>query len=238
MSETNVDEYGVPLEFYKQSWEDAEYPMACVGLDNRFIRVNHAFERLLGYSDAELRGRTWMSITKQEHIGGDLASMKAVIDGRSNSYRLEKDYIHKRGHNVPIELTVRRFPKETHIPVAMFRVEAPIESATRQELRDVDSHAMEAIAELRKELERVRSGIVVNQHVGNEIKSETDVRVGDNNSGFDQVGRDKSSNSERTIRFLMACLFGVSLAVAYMFYYVTTVINKQPVEPPKIEISE
>jgi len=65
----------VPDEWWREACEVVSHPMAAVQpADNTFIWVNQAFERLVGYSRAELREKTWMSITVQEDVGGDLAS--------------------------------------------------------------------------------------------------------------------------------------------------------------------
>lgn len=209
----------IPPEFYQQAWEDADHPMACVSLENKFLRINHAFERLLGYSNAELFGTTWMDITRQSHVGGDLASVQDVLEGRSDSYRLEKDYKHKRGHFVEISLTVRRFPRAAIKKVMLFRVEAPLATATRPEIQDVERHTLEAIAALRSQVEEYKQGVSV--HVGN-----------NNEAGGDMVGRDKTTNSDQMMKYMAGVLVAMCLALAYMAYYMSTSGGGQPVSPP------
>lgn len=65
---------------------------------------------MVGYSSAELIGRTWMEITELSDVGGDMAAVESVIDGSRNSYTTAKKYKHKNGDEIPVVLTVWRFP--------------------------------------------------------------------------------------------------------------------------------
>lgn len=188
--------------------------MACGGPDNRFVLVNSAFERLLGYSSAELNGRTWMDITVQRDVGGDLASVEAVIEGRIDAYSLEKDYLHKRGRAIPVQLTVRRYPRASHLPLLYFSVEAPVSTITRPEVLSLER-------DLREELKRLAQ----------ELQKGVNVNVGDNVGG-DKVGNDKSSNSDASIKVIAGALVAISMIVAWLFYYVATVANRAAPQPP------
>lgn len=220
--------YEVPLEFFVESWEDADHPMACVGIDNNFVKVNSAFERMLGYSSEELRGKSWISFTKDEHVGGDLASIKAVIEGRLESYYLEKDYRHKRGHYVPVALAVRRYPRHATSTLAYFRVEAPIAVATRPEIGEMRHDMMEVIVQLRDRLAKV--------------EERGFVQVGDTWRDGDKTGRDRSdkiankiTNEATTMQYMAAMMGVVVIALIWVVYYVATIVKDvEPKSPPEI----
>lgn len=192
--------------------------MGCVDPENRFVLVNTAFERLLGYSSAELAGRHWMEITSQRDVGGDLASYEAVIDGRIDTYTLEKDYVHKRGRSIPVVLTVRRFPRASHLPLLYFSVEAPLSTITRPEMVSLEQDLRAEIAKLSKSFDsRIKDGVHVN--------------MGDQDTiGGDKIGRDK--NSDMAIKIIAGSLVAISMTVAYLFYYVATVANRTEPKPP------
>ncbi len=226
----------IPAEFFEEMWQKADHPMAAVDTESRFVKVNRAFEALLGYSESEMRGRTWMEFTRHEHVGGDLQSVQDIIDGRIESYRLEKDYRHKRGHYVSIVLYVRKFPPEIVKPLALFAVEAPLASSRRQDFDDIEKHTLEAIAQIRKEFEEYQKG--VNIHVG------TNVTGGDHvegpKVGGDLVGNDKNSDKaiQTLIRFIAAVLIVLVMIVAWVVYYVTTMDNGQmPQAPPSPNVT-
>lgn len=188
--------------------------MACIDQHNRFVLVNSAFERLLGYSCAELCGKTWMELTAQEDVGGDLASVEALIDGRIDSYTLEKDYIHKRGRDIPVVLTVRRFPRESHLPLLYMHKEAPVSTITRPEMVSLERDLRSEIARLAT---RLQNGVNVN--------------VGDRDHiTGDKIGRDK--NSDAAIKILAGALVAISMTVAWLFYYVATTASQEKPTPP------
>ncbi len=80
--------------------------MAIVGVDGRFIDVNKALARIVGYSEEELRQLDFQSITHPDDLTADLDHVKLLLDGEADSYEMEKRYIHKRGHTIWIRLNV------------------------------------------------------------------------------------------------------------------------------------
>jgi PAS domain S-box-containing protein len=219
-------EIDIPVDFFREAWQYNDYPQAAVDLDSRFLHVNHAFERLLGYSSSELRGRTWMEVTRKEHVGGDLQSVQDVISGRIPSYEMEKDYIHKRGHYVSIVLRVARFPMASHESIGLFRVEAPIATATRPEIHDVESHVLQAVRDLRQQVNQYQKGV--------------SVQVGDNtntSTGGDYVGRDK--NSTKVLMWGVIGLIAMAMALVSGLYYLTFIANDYetpPEAPPQVTL--
>lgn len=99
-----------PASWFRRACERITHPLACVGCDHKFVWVNGAFERLVGYTNYELHALTWMDITAATDIGHDLACVREVIAGQRSEYVIEKSYQHKTGIEVPIELCVWRFP--------------------------------------------------------------------------------------------------------------------------------
>jgi PAS domain S-box-containing protein len=80
--------------------------MALVGLDGRWLEVNEALCRIVGYTKAELLALTFQDITHAEDLSMDLTLMQHLVDGRIPSYNMEKRYIRKDGSIAWIYLTV------------------------------------------------------------------------------------------------------------------------------------
>lgn len=210
----------IPDDFFRIMFYDASHPMACVAENGRFVSVNTEFEKLTGYSCAELKEKTWMDITYGPDIGGDFKSVKAIIDGKISSYCMEKDYIHKRGFRVPVELMVKRYPMESHLPLLYFRVEAPPAKATRTELRNLEQQIkrMEGIIMELEDHERGTTSINIGDRIGN-----------------DKTGRDK--NSDSTIKILAGVVGLMIISMIWLAYYVAAHSSGQPIaHPPSIEI--
>jgi PAS domain S-box-containing protein len=213
----------IPPDFFRESWEDATHEMACVDLDNKFVIVNQAFERMLGYSTTELKGRTWMEFTKQEDVGGDLASVKAVIDGVVPCYQLEKDYIHRRGYTVPVVLTVRRYPRATHLDMMLFRVEAPVATASRVELQGINRKVEEERHRVEERLRKL------------EERTTVSVETGDHWNDGNKSGGNMTSNSDASVKIIGGVLIVIASSLVWIAYYITTSQRESfPVSPPVI----
>lgn len=118
----------VPEQWWKRACQIVNHPLACVSSDHRFVWTNSAFERLVGRSSEELSDMTWMEITVQDDVGSDLASIQAVLDGESESYTIGKHYKHKHGREVPVILSVHRFPSGGGDLLAFIVEAAPVDT--------------------------------------------------------------------------------------------------------------
>lgn len=123
----------IPENIWKAACENIREPLAIVGLDNKFIWVNKSFEQFTGYPLAELSAKSWMDITVTDDVGGDLASVTSIMNGKSNSYIMDKRYMHRRGHEIDVTIVVRRWPNEPE-DIAMFYVEAIPPAVSKYEL--------------------------------------------------------------------------------------------------------
>jgi PAS domain S-box-containing protein len=76
------------------------------------INVNHAFCRMLGYSQEELKHRKWQDITHPEDIPINQSKIQALISGEREETRFTKRYLHKNGSVIWTEVgtALRRDP--------------------------------------------------------------------------------------------------------------------------------
>jgi diguanylate cyclase (GGDEF)-like protein/PAS domain S-box-containing protein len=70
----------------------------------RFLRVNAAMCRMLGYSRDELLASSIAAITHPEHRDDDLSALQRAIDGKQQSYRTEKRYLRSNGEPIWVSL--------------------------------------------------------------------------------------------------------------------------------------
>ncbi len=80
--------------------------MALVAPDGRWLQVNPALCRIVGYSAAELLATNFQAVTHPDDLTADLDHMGRVLAGDINTYQMEKRYLHKLGHLVWILLSV------------------------------------------------------------------------------------------------------------------------------------
>jgi PAS domain S-box-containing protein len=72
----------------------------------RFLRVNHKYSEIVGYSVEEMRALDFMPITHPNDVTSDLAQMEQLKRGEQHEFTLEKRYLHKDGSIIWVDLTV------------------------------------------------------------------------------------------------------------------------------------
>lgn len=93
-------------EAYRTIFEVAPVGMSTVGLDGEFIEVNPAFEKMLGYTAAELRATTFVQLTHPTDVAESVRCFNEIRAGKTDHYRLEKRLLHKNGPVIWADLAV------------------------------------------------------------------------------------------------------------------------------------
>ncbi len=92
---------------YRAVFEQAAIGIGRVSFaDARWIDVNEAFCRMLGYTTEEMLATPWPEITHPEDLDLDLVPFRRMAAGELDSYSVEKRIIHKDGHQVWARLTL------------------------------------------------------------------------------------------------------------------------------------
>lgn len=71
--------------------------VAITSVDKGFIDCNDALGRMLGYEPAELLQKTWTELTHKDDLTKDVEQFNRVLEGRQESYSLEKRFLRKDG---------------------------------------------------------------------------------------------------------------------------------------------
>ncbi len=135
--------------------ENSAVSIVLVGPDGVPVVVNRAFERLLGYSTDELRRMPFSELTHPEDFKAEIALFREVLEGRRDTYTLEKRSFRKDGASIWVKVSARAVRDDdgrvTHLVVvgeditprkAAEAEKAAIEAQYRQ------SHKMEAVGQL------------------------------------------------------------------------------------------
>jgi PAS domain S-box-containing protein len=157
-------------EKFRAVFEQAAVGMGRVSFsDARWIDVNDAFCRMLGYTQKEMLETPWPDITHPEDVDLDLAPFQQMAAGRLGSYMVEKRFLHKDGHHVWARLTlslVRDAQGDPDYEVAV------IEDITGRK------HAEEALRQAKEELEeRVLERTRELEKAYADLKRETEERI-------------------------------------------------------------
>lgn len=102
---------------FRATFDDAPIGTAIVGLDGRWIEVNPALCRILGYTEAALLQLTFQDITHPDDLDPDLERVRRLLDGEEQHYQIEKRYFHAQGHTIVASLDVTLVRDQNHVPV-------------------------------------------------------------------------------------------------------------------------
>lgn len=91
---------------YRRSVGNAAIGMCLMDSDGRFIEVNDAICKFFGYDAETLMHKPWQQLTTPEFLEADLSRVADVMEGRLDSYRMLKKYIHANGHVIWGDLSV------------------------------------------------------------------------------------------------------------------------------------
>ncbi|MNK14807.1 putative diguanylate cyclase YegE [compost metagenome] len=91
---------------FSRAFENAAIGMAIVSLKGKWLRINNSISKILGYTSSELLKLTFQDITHPDDLDKDLDLLHDMLDGKIESYQMEKRYFHKNGHLVWVILAV------------------------------------------------------------------------------------------------------------------------------------
>jgi PAS domain S-box-containing protein len=137
----------LPEDHFRAIFERSRFGMAVTDERGRFVAVNEACERLLGFEAGELEGRTWMELTHPDDVERNL-ELHLLEGGRSERFRLEKRYIAKDGSIVWVDLSVAMLPPDADGRRLSFEVAVDITERKRLESQLVHAQKMEAVGRL------------------------------------------------------------------------------------------
>jgi diguanylate cyclase (GGDEF)-like protein/PAS domain S-box-containing protein len=105
-AERHVAELKESEERFRSAFDYAAIGMALVSPEGCWLQVNHSLCQIVGYSEQELLGRNWESITHPDDLCAVRLHVDHLLDGEIPTYQTEKRYIHKNGSEVWIFLSI------------------------------------------------------------------------------------------------------------------------------------
>jgi two-component system, cell cycle sensor histidine kinase and response regulator CckA len=91
---------------FRSYFELPHVGFAVTAPDASWLRVNSTLCRTLGYTEDELRARTWKGLTHPDDLAADVSLFEKVADGTIENYTLEKRFIRKDGSTLPAQISV------------------------------------------------------------------------------------------------------------------------------------
>nr|MCW1957386.1 PAS domain S-box protein [Mycobacterium sp.] len=91
---------------YHRAIDNAAVGMCLVTPEGRLFDVNLAMRRMFGLESAQIDGKVWQDFTAPEFLEEETANFNAILEGRIDSYRMVKSYLHADGHRIWGDLSV------------------------------------------------------------------------------------------------------------------------------------
>ena len=91
---------------YRRAIDNAAVGMCLVTPGGRLLEVNAAMGRMFGVDAREMNGRVWQDFTAPEFLEEETANFSGILEGRINSYRMVKHYVHADGRRIWGDLSV------------------------------------------------------------------------------------------------------------------------------------
>ena len=92
-------------ERFRRVFEEGPLALALVSKDYRFLKVNNAFSRLVGYSTSELTYMSFEDITHLDDRQTDAVLAEQLFRGEIPFYQMSKRYVTKNGATIWANLT-------------------------------------------------------------------------------------------------------------------------------------
>ncbi|HIE5355520.1 TPA: PAS domain S-box protein [Stenotrophomonas maltophilia] len=104
-------------EKFAGAFTSAALGMALVSLEGRWLDVNDALCRILGYAREELLQVDFQRLTHPDDLQADLALVQDLLAGRRSHYHLEKRFLDRNGRVIWTRLSVSLVRNERGEPV-------------------------------------------------------------------------------------------------------------------------
>jgi len=135
-------------ERFRNAFEQAAIGFAIYTPDGRFLRVNQAMCKIVGYSEEELTTKTYRDITHKDDQGFTMDQIGQVLSGKVPVVQFPKRYIHKLGHEIWASVSVSVVRDDKGNPLHLISLIEDLTEKRKLEEQLRQAQKMEAIGQL------------------------------------------------------------------------------------------
>jgi len=84
-------------ERWRSVYENSAIGVALTDLNGRFLAANRAYEKMLGYTEEELRKLTFLEITEEDYRDANWELINELLEGERQQFQVEKQYRRRDG---------------------------------------------------------------------------------------------------------------------------------------------
>ncbi|MGC4085409.1 MAG: PAS domain S-box protein [Vicinamibacterales bacterium] len=153
-------------------FDHAATGIAITDMDGRFLECNPAYQRLLGYSQEELRNLRFAELVHPEDRAANVSLVEALRRPGGSHVEIENRYIHRSGRPVWVHKFIALLYDANHVPDRVMALVTDItgqrarQETQREEMRQKDEFIAVLAHELRNPLAPIRTSVAVLQRLG------------------------------------------------------------------------
>jgi PAS domain S-box-containing protein len=130
-------------ERWRSMFENSAIGVVLTDLNGRFIAANPVFQKMVGYTEDELKKLSFIDITVEEYRNLNRELIKELLEGKCRQFQFEKQYRRKNGSAVWVRNSVSVVPGKERMPRFLMALSEDVTERRRAE---------EALNETRSEL--------------------------------------------------------------------------------------
>jgi PAS domain S-box-containing protein len=141
-------------ERWRAVFENSAIGVALTDLSGRFLFTNSAYQKMLGYTEEEIRKLTFLELTHEDYRESNWEFVTELFEGKRKQFQIEKKYRRKDGSLIWVSNNVSLVPGTERVPRFIMALSEDITERKRalekleakQELLDLAQKAARAIA--------------------------------------------------------------------------------------------
>jgi formate hydrogenlyase transcriptional activator len=103
-------------ERWRAVFENSAIGVALTDLEGRFLAANPVYQKMLGYTDEELRELSFLDVTHEDYRDANWALAVELLEGKRKQFQVEKRYRRKDGNLVWVHNNVSLVPGTETMP--------------------------------------------------------------------------------------------------------------------------
>lgn len=157
-----IEQLALSESTFRNAFDYSAIGMTLVSTSGRFLRVNKSLCKMVGYSDEELLSLTFQHITHPDDLEADLAFLHQALEGKIDSYRMEKRYIRKDKTLIWVQLSVSLVRDHNQKP--LFFISQIEDISERKKAEQLEKEMNKAVADA-QEIERQQISMELHDNV-------------------------------------------------------------------------
>jgi formate hydrogenlyase transcriptional activator len=143
-------------ERWRSVFENSAIGVALTDLDGRFLATNPVYQKMVGYSEEELRALSFVDITHADYREANWALAVELLEGKRRQFQIEKRYRRKDGSLIWVRNSVSLVPGTESRPRFIMALSEDITEGKRAE------EALHKSEELKRNLLDINNAIITN----------------------------------------------------------------------------